>query len=197
MRTNIVLSRRHVAGIVLLLLASVTPAAAQPAGDALLREAAAGGHVLLMRHAIAPGTGDPANFRVDDCATQRNLDETGRQQARRFGERLRKAGFTAPLVYASRWCRSSETASLLGFGAPLHAPDALDSFFATRGKAEASTQALRRLIGELPRERTAILVSHQVNVTGLTGIFPASGEAVMLRLEPAGGFAVVGRVRPD
>lgn len=194
MRTNPFISRRPIAGIVLLVLASVVSATAQPAGDALLRQAAAGGHVLLMRHAIAPGTGDPAGFRVDDCATQRNLDEAGRVQARRFGERMRAAGVAAPLVYASRWCRASETAALLGFGEPRHAPDALDSFFATRGKAQASTRALRNLIDSLPRDRPAILVTHQVNITGLTDVFPASGEAILLRRGAGDGFTVVGRV---
>lgn len=166
---------------------------AQEADD-LLRRAATEGHVLVMRHALAPGTGDPAGFRIGDCATQRNLDARGRAQARRLGERMRAAGVPRPVVYASRWCRATETALLLGYGEPEHAPDALDSFFADRARAAASTLALRRLIDSLPRDRPAVLVTHQVNVTGLTGIFPASGEAIVLRRARREGFDIVGRV---
>ena len=72
----------------------------------------AGGHVLMIRHALAPGTGDPTNFRIGDCSTQRNLDDRGREQARTIGNWLRSKGLTSARVYSSQWCRCLETAQL-------------------------------------------------------------------------------------
>jgi phosphohistidine phosphatase SixA len=153
------------------------------------------GLVLVMRHAHAPGTGDPPGMRVDDCATQRNLDESGRAQARATGERLRAAGVAPARVLSSRWCRCLETARLLGLGAVGTAPEALDSFFADRPSEARHTAALRALLDGLPRDGApVVLVTHMVNITALTGIVPASGEIVALRLAPGGGFAVLGRL---
>ncbi|HIK16487.1 MAG TPA: histidine phosphatase family protein [Leptolyngbyaceae cyanobacterium M33_DOE_097] len=74
------------------------------------------GYVAVMRHAIAPGTGDPGNFRLGDCQTQRNLSETGRQQARRLGQLLRDRQVPVTRVLSSQWCRCLETARLLDLG---------------------------------------------------------------------------------
>jgi predicted methyltransferase len=62
----------------------------------------AGGHILMIRHALAPGTGDPANFRIGDCSTQRNLDDRGRKQAKAIGNWLRSRGLTSARVYSSQ-----------------------------------------------------------------------------------------------
>jgi len=161
------------------------------------------GYVLLLRHAIAPGVGDPAAMRLGDCATQRNLDATGRTQATAIGAALRAAGVGAgggagPVrVYSSQWCRALETAHLLGFGAPVELPSALNSFFEDRGQGPPATAALRAWLAAQPRGGTlTVLVTHQVNITALTGIVPASGEGVALRLLPDGDFALAGRLRP-
>ena len=76
----------------------------------------AGGHILMIRHALAPGTGDPANFRIGDCSTQRNLDDRGRKQARAIGDWLRSKSITSARVYSSQWCRCLETAERLEMG---------------------------------------------------------------------------------
>ena len=76
----------------------------------------AGGHILMIRHALAPGTGDPANFQIGDCSTQRNLDDRGRDQARAIGDWLRSKGITSARIYSSQWCRCLETAKLLKLG---------------------------------------------------------------------------------
>ena len=70
------------------------------------------GAVAIMRHALAPGGGDPAGFDVTDCATQRNLDDRGRDQARAIGAALRERGFTFGRVLTSQWCRCRDTATL-------------------------------------------------------------------------------------
>jgi len=152
------------------------------------------GVVLLMRHATAPGTGDPAGFRVDDCATQRNLSEAGRQEARRWGAQLRSAGVRVDVVASSGWCRARETAELMGMGDVVRWPS-LDSFFAARHRqAEASAETIARLRG-LGQGR-ALLVTHQVNITALTGIVPRSGEIVVTRIDAAGSLEVLGRLPP-
>lgn len=174
---------------VCLLLALCGPALAQDDVLALLR---APGAVGIMRHARAPGTGDPSNFRLGDCATQRNLDDAGRDQARRIGARLRAAGITTP-VFTSEWCLTRETAELLGLG-PAQPLPALNSFFAERETGAAQTAAVQAFINEL--DSPAVLVTHQVNITALTNVFPADGEMVVLWRGPD-GYAVAGRVMPQ
>lgn len=162
-----------------------------PAWAALAR----GGHVILMRHAATvPGTGDPPGFRLDDCATQRNLSDAGRQDARTAGERLRRNGVRVDEVLTSAWCRCRDTAELMAV-APVRVEPAINSFFDGQGDREAQTQAARRLVASWRGPGNRLMVTHQVNITGLTGVFPQQGE--MLVLAPTGdGFTAVGRIRP-
>lgn len=177
-------------------LASTRGREADP--EALWRALAQGGHVALMRHAqTVPGTGDPPSFRIGDCTTQRNLSETGVAQARRFGAEFKRRGIVAAAIYASEWCRAVDTGEAFGLGKVRTRPAALNSFFQDRGAGQASTKALTDLLQTLPRTGPpVILVTHQVNVTALTGVFPASGETVVLRLTNEGGFEVAGRLPP-
>lgn len=155
------------------------------------------GHVVLMRHAQAPGVGDPPGMVLGDCATQRNLDDRGRAQAIRLGERFRSAGATDLRVYTSQWCRCRETARLLGLG-PVEELSALNSFFEQPEAKAARVKALRVFLDALPRDGpSVVLVTHQVTVTALTGYFPASGEGLVLKLRPRGGFERVGELRMD
>lgn len=153
------------------------------------------GIVTLLRHARAPGTGDPAGFSLGDCATQRNLSEPGRQQATRLGQAFRSVGVRAADVRSSQWCRCLETARLLDVGTVQAAPY-LNSVFAGRGDEEASTRALRAaVVQKLDSRRPTLLVTHQVNITALTGVVPAEGEAIFVRATAAGAIEVVGRAR--
>tara|TARA_B100000700_G_scaffold28785_1_gene27652 strand:+ start:34879 stop:35517 length:639 start_codon:yes stop_codon:yes gene_type:complete len=154
---------------------------------------ASGGHVALMRHALAPGTGDPAGFALDDCATQRNLSTEGRAQARAIGERFRERGIAVTEVRASRWCRCLDTAELLGLGEVIPTP-ALDSFFRDRGAADRQTRELGELIDAWNGEGALVLVTHQVNITALTGVYPRSGEILVLAPED-GALELVGRLK--
>ncbi|CAO3409115.1 histidine phosphatase family protein [Azospirillum largimobile] len=139
------------------------------------------GLVVLMRHAEAPGVGDPPGFKLDDCATQRNLSDEGRAQAARIGERLRQLGLAKARVLSSQWCRCLETARLLDLG-PVTEMPALNSFFGRQDDEKDKLVELRQFLADLPRDgQPVVLVTHQVTVTALTGIFPASGEAVLLR----------------
>ena len=139
------------------------------------------GVVAIMRHAFAPGTGDPATFALDDCATQRNLDARGREQARKIGAAIRAAGVTIDRVLTSQWCRCRDTARLLGLG-PVEDLPALNSFFRNRAQADTQTAELRQFLLGLPSGEIAIMVTHQVNITALTGRGPASGEVFLLKI---------------
>jgi len=150
------------------------------------------GHVLLLRHANAPGVGDPAGFILHDCTTQRNLDGRGRAQATALGARLRAAGLSNVDVYTSQWCRCRETATLLKLG-DVHELPALNSFFDQPETKAERLRTLRVFIDKLPRDaRPVILVTHQLTITALTGDFPASGEGTILKLKAGGGFDPVG-----
>lgn len=161
----------------------------------LAAQAAKPGHIVMMRHALAPGTGDPSNFELDDCSTQRNLSEAGRRQARRTGEFLREAGVRQARVLSSQWCRCLDTAELLGFG-PVEPLPALNSFFEDRGSGPAQTRALRARIAEMDLSRPVVMVTHQVNITSLTRVYPSSGEMVVLRREEDGSLEVLGTLDP-
>ncbi|MGV0759736.1 histidine phosphatase family protein [Tistrella mobilis] len=153
-------------------------------------------HAALMRHATAPGTGDPDNFRLDDCATQRNLSETGRAEARETGRLLRAAGLADALVLTSRWCRATDTARELGLGEVDPFPP-LDSFFRDRSREDAARRdILARIAERKAGDPPLIMVSHQVNITAVTGIFPASGEIVVVEVLPDGTAAVRARLSP-
>ena len=152
--------------------------------------------VAIMRHALAPGTGDPADFDPHDCATQRNLSEFGRGQAKRIGDRFRENGIAGADVRSSAWCRTAETAELLGLGEvkPL-AP--LNSFYAAREREGPQTAELKSWLAGRAPAGPAVLVTHQVNITALTGVFPVSGQIVVVRPEQGGGVTVLGSIRPQ
>lgn len=159
------------------LIGGSTPAAAL---DQALERLRAGGAVMVIRHARAPGVGDPPEFRLDDCATQRNLSEDGREQARGIGLRLRAENVRIGRVLSSRWCRALDTARL-AFGETVEPFPALDSFFANREADAAQTRRIQDLIdGWRADAGVLVLVTHQVNITALTGLFPSEGEILVL-----------------
>lgn len=164
-------------------LALLRPPAFAQAPDfwALLRE---GGVAVLIRHAqTEPGLGDPAGFRLDQCQTQRNLSAEGRAQARRLGEAFRQAGVRLDEVRSSAWCRCIDTAQL-AFGQATVWP-ALNSFFRD-GSGEAQTAEVRQALQGLQRPRNWVLVTHQVNITALTGEVPSMGEVLLTRPQADG-----------
>jgi len=155
-----------------------------------------GGHVALLRHAIAPGTGDPAAFTIGDCSTQRNLSEQGRAQADRIGRRFRANGIEIARVFSSQWCRCRDTADLLKLG-PVSEFPALNSFYQRSENRKPQTQAIKKWLSEQDLNGTHVLVTHQVNITELTGIFPSSGELVIIRPSKSGDVTVVGTIETD
>lgn len=151
-----------------------------------------GGLVILMRHSLAPGIGDPPGFVLEDCDTQRNLSSEGRAHAVAAGQALRERGVAIDAVYSSQWCRALETAELMALGAVVPAPW-LNSFFRGRGDQVAITQAARERMAGWQGPGNMLLVTHQVNITALTGGGVSSGEMVVVRPQEE-GFTVVGRL---
>ena len=147
----------------------------------------------IMRHALAPGTGDPARFELRDCSTQRNLDDRGRQQARRAGEMVRAAGARIERVLSSQWCRCLETSRLLRLGEIEEEP-ALNSFFQNRSQRGPQTATLRARLTATSHTQTLFMVTHQVNITALTGQGVTSGEIFVIRSHETSDVEVLGRV---
>ena len=148
-----------------------------------------GGHVMLMRHAATEsGIGDPPQFRLGDCSTQRNLSAQGREQARVLGLRLAQAGVSLQAVYSSAWCRCTDTARL-AFD-PHHRPHqvwpALNSFFQGQGDERRQTHAVLERARQMPAGHSWMLVTHQVNISALTGRGTAMGEVLLCRPPQAG-----------
>lgn len=155
-----------------------------------------GQHLVLLRHAIAPGTDDPPGFKLGDCDSQRNLSDEGRAQAKAIGDRFRANGIESARVFSSQWCRCLDTARLLGLGVVGELP-ALNSFFRHRQRQDPQTQALGEWLGGQPLEQPLVLVTHQVNITALTGVYPASGELVVVRRSADGKLTVIGTLETD
>ncbi|MBW4935847.1 histidine phosphatase family protein [Marinobacter sp. F4206] len=178
----------------LALILSLPAAASDDQTDAwqALRE---GNAVLMMRHALAPGTGDPANFKLDDCSTQRNLNETGREQARAWKPFLAEHGITGARVYSSQWCRCMDTATEMDMGEVTGWPQ-LNSFFQNRGDGPQQTRETIEGVNAMGEGEPIILVSHQVNTTALTGIYPASNEGVIIALPLSDSPEILARVAP-
>jgi phosphohistidine phosphatase SixA len=151
-----------------------------------------GNEIVLFRHANAPGTGDPPGFVVGDCSTQRNLDERGRVQARAIGEVFRNRGIRVGRVLSSQWCRARDTADL-AFPGQVSLESAFNSFFGNRESEDRQTAEARRVLHDWAGPGVLVVVTHQVNISALTGIAPKSGEGIVLRLS-GGQLTVVGRL---
>lgn len=152
-------------------------------------------YFVLMRHAIAPGSGDPANFEIDDCSTQRNLSDQGRSQAQRTGDAFRENGVTVDQVLSSQWCRCLETAELLNLGTvELYAP--LNSFFRERSTEPQQTAQVRQYMAAQDDPGVTVMVTHFVNIAALTGSGVSSGEMVVVRINDQDELEVLGQIEP-
>ena len=166
------------------------------AADAVWEQLRAGGAVLLMRHAqTEAGVGDPPGFVLGDCRTQRNLSSEGRAQARRTGEAFRRHGIALSEVRTSAWCRCVDTAALAFDNAVVW--PALNSVFSAPEREDAQTEQVHALIRSIKPPRNVMLVTHQVNITALTGEAVASGEILVVKAPAKQGdhATVIGRLK--
>ena len=173
------------------LLGSAVAAALEDTA-ALLRR---GGVVVAFRHALAPGTFDPPNFKLGDCSTQRNLSAEGREQARRIGAWFTAQGLRPDSVRSSPWCRCMDTATL-AFGAA----QAWSALASPVGSPETTTAdrlaQLRAALVQASQQpaRLAVWVTHMFVLADLVGVNTASGEGLVLQADAAGKPVVLGRV---
>jgi phosphohistidine phosphatase SixA len=153
-----------------------------------------GGHVILVRHAsTVAGVGDPPTFRQGDCATQRNLSEAGRAEARRLGERLKAERVPIGKVYTSPWCRCRETALL-----EAEEWQPLGSFFEQPHREAEDTESVKKRISgysRRPKGPNVVMVTHNVNIAALTKLSVAQAEMVVVRPDGCCGLKVVSRLR--
>ena len=162
------------------------------ADEALWSAVRGGGHVLFIRHALTDrGFGDPPGFRLEDCATQRNLSAEGRAQARRLRKALRERRVPVGEVLSSPWCRCVETAKL-AFG-QVKTWTALSNLHARHRNAEKQVRAMRPRIAGYQGKDNLVLVSHGSTALALTAEHPAMGEMLVLKPQPP-GFRVAGRL---
>jgi phosphohistidine phosphatase SixA len=161
---------------------------ASASATSLADKLASGNYALLMRHAYAPGVGDPSGYSLERCETQRNLDEQGKRQAVRSGQWLRQQGIAHATVLSSVWCRCQHTAELLGYG-PVTIEPSLASFFDTPERAEMQNQTMQRLLASMAAQanrRPLILVTHHVNILQYVGENIGSGDMVLVRFDAQG-----------
>ena len=157
----------------------------------------AGRHVALMRHADAPGGfGDPAGFRIDDCATQRNLSAKGRADAEKIGARLKSEGIAFEKIISSPWCRCMDTATLLQLG-PVTSEATFSNVVVLTDQRQSLTIGARAVIEQWNGSGNLLVVTHGANIAALTGIPPASGEIVVVKKGSGGGIESVGRLLID
>jgi phosphohistidine phosphatase SixA len=163
---------------------------AQQANASLISESQEGQPILLIRHADAPGYGDPAGYNLAQCSTQRNLGDYGKKQARAIGDWLSKQGIKNAQVFSSPWCRCLDTAQLLNQG-PVKVDSALGSFFDDMSLEKRQTKELESLIKrELDKNHRApiIMVTHHVNIEAFTGKAVAVGDIVLVRVNKNGQY---------
>lgn len=157
-----------------------------------------GGFILMMRHSrTVPGTGDPAGFKLSKCATQRNLSDAGRAQAKQLGQAFAQAKIPLAEVRHSQWCRCRDTA-WLAFGKALPVSDlkALNSTFAGQGDPAAQQAALKEAAASLVPGTNVMWVTHQVIVSGATGLWASQGDVLATQLVD-GEFVVQFRIPAD
>jgi phosphohistidine phosphatase SixA len=152
------------------------------------------GYVLVMRHALAPGVGDPENFKVNDCSTQRNLNDEGRQDARDVGQWLVRQDVKILRVESSRWCRAKETAQLLNVG-KVRLNRNLDSLFEDESDWATHPQTMnikKRILDHRNKRGLLIFVGHFVNFQAAAGVSLDSGEGALVRANAQGEIKVMG-----
>ncbi len=150
------------------------------ATDAAWAHLATGGYSILMTHAQAPGVGDPPFFDIEDCTTQRNLSDRGRQQASRRGTRFAARAVSISRIYSSRWCRTIETAENAFRNTEIVPSEALDLVEDDPEALAAKTEGAIEIIEQFRGPGNQVLMTHPQNVEALTGTLPRPGEAIIM-----------------
>ncbi|QJR16143.1 histidine phosphatase family protein [Usitatibacter palustris] len=180
-----------------MLLAAASAASADADEAALWKRLREGGYVLFIRHAeTVPGMGDPAGYKLDDCATQRNLSDEGRDHAKRMGARFKKERVHVERVYSSPWCRCRDTGTLAFGKSEDWSP--LSSIFDFPDRETDYTERVKKRVSQYGVHKpkgNVVMVTHNVNIAALTKLSVAQGEIVVVRPDGCCSFKVVGRLK--
>lgn len=158
-----------------------------------LSASSAKGYVLLLRHSLAPGVGDPENFKLGDCSTQRNLSQEGRDDASEIGAWIKRQKVKIYRVESSRWCRARQSAELLDIG-KVKLNKNLDSLF-RESNLESHPKTLKtkeQILNHRNKSGLLVLVGHYVNIAALVGVGVDSGEGVIVKANKNGVIKVLG-----
>ena len=145
----------------------------------LINELKKGGNLIFIRHAYAPGGGDPNNFDINDCKTQRNLSNKGRDQAKKIGSFFKDNNISIDKVYSSEWCRCKETASIAF--KKFETKNFLNSFFSSHfaKKKDSQMKKLKTFIKNWDQNKNLVFVTHYVVIFESLNYAPSSGEIVV------------------
>ena len=145
----------------------------------LIKEFQQGGKLIFIRHAYAPGSGDPKNFNLNDCSTQRNLNDSGREQSKIIGNLFATHNIKIEKVYSSEWCRCKETAAIafetfetIRFLNSFYSPE-----FAKNRKIQV--REFQEFINNWNKKDNLIFVTHYVFISEILNYAPSSGEIII------------------
>ncbi len=165
--------------IILILSISLTLSVKADSKKNIIENLKAGGNLIFIRHAYAPGGGDPENFNIYDCSTQRNLSESGRIQSKKIGNFFKENKIKIKNVYSSEWCRCKETASL-AFKS-FKTKSFLNSFFSSKfaHKKKSQIKDFQKFLNNWDKKNNLIFITHYVVISEILDYPPSSGEIVV------------------
>ncbi len=165
--------------VILIIFLSLTNGIKADSEDQALENLKKGGNLIFIRHAYAPGNGDPNNFEIKDCSTQRNLNDAGRKQAKKIGNFFKHNNIQIDLVISSEWCRCKETA-LIGFN-KFETKNFLNSFYGEKfiKNKRIQMENLKEYINNWNSDKNLVLVTHYVVISAALNYQASSGEIVI------------------
>jgi len=177
----------------LIIFISLTSSVKADFNKKLLNKLEDGGKLIFIRHAYAPGGGDPSNFNLNDCSTQRNLSKEGRKQAENIGEFFRNKKVKIDKVLSSEWCRCKETSSIAFNN--FQTKKFLNSFYSSKFAKNKKSQMinLKKYINSWKSDKNLVLVTHYVVISEALNYAPSSGEIVITDKN----FKIVGNIQMD
>ena len=179
--------------IFLIVFISLTSSVKAEFNKKLFNQLEDGGKLIFIRHAYAPGSGDPSNFNLNDCSTQRNLSDNGRKQAEYIGEFFRNKKIKIDKVLSSEWCRCKETAKIAFKNFSTNS--FLNSFYSSKFAKNKDKQinSLNDYIIKFKSDKNLILVTHYVLISEVLNYSSSSGEIVVSDKN----FNIIGSIEID
>ena len=164
---------------IIIILISLTSSIKAEIDKDILASLKEGNKLIFIRHAYAPGGGDPENFDIKDCNTQRNLSESGRLQAKNIGNFIKENQINFKKVYSSEWCRCKETAEIAF--SDFETKSFLNSFFSQRFSKNKNKQIrdLNNFLDNLKDDSNLVFVTHYVLISEVLNYTPSSGEIII------------------